>query len=158
MILFSEDNDFRVLISFQVSYHKSDKTKDASWIVHLSSGYSAVHINIYNLSCLSLTVIRLILQLQLFKMSIIAQFFAQNYSIFSSVFIEVDYIHRDMNAMVYWSWLILVLKIWLGIPLPTPCSVTSRWLKITIVGILTMWEMITGFSQYSFPFPQGAVR
>lgn len=119
LMSFSEDNDFRVLISFLVSYHKSDKTKDASWILHFSSLYSALHlINIYNLSCLSLTMTRLIQQFHFFKMSVIAQVCTQKCAKFSTAFIEVYYRYRGMNVMVCWSWLILALKSWLGITLP----------------------------------------
>lgn len=85
---FGEDDDFRVLTCFQVSYYKNDKTKYATWILDLSFWYRVLHlINIYSLSCLSLTIIALILQFYLFKMSIIAQFNTQNCEIFSSALI-----------------------------------------------------------------------
>lgn len=74
LMSFGEDDDFKVLTCFQVSYYKSDKTKDATWILDLSSWYRVLRlINIYSLSCLSLTIIALILQFYLFKMSIIVQ-------------------------------------------------------------------------------------
>lgn len=143
---FSEDNDFRVLTSFLVSYHKSDKTKDASWILHFSSWYSALYlINIYNLSCFSLTIRRLIQQIHLLKMSILAQFCTQNWAIFPSALIEVYCRYRDVNVMVCRSWLILALKSWLNIYIyifPTLQSVALYWqFKITIGGILTKQEL-----------------